>query len=481
MPTTPTDVQVPSRLPVVPGVVLHGSYLLTDREPINRGDTLDAVVLPDHRLALLVADVVGHGFAASMAATQVRTVLRERLLAGAGLLGAVAALDGYLRHMPDGCAVTLCAAVLDPVTGDLEFVAVGHHGPVVLSRDGGLWRARTTPTAPLGVGEPPRPEVGLVRLAADELLLLYTDGLPPGEVDPGVVAAQVVRHGSVAGRGDPASQLDSLCTQVLQEMMPPGGAADDAVLLAACRMPEPEALTTNLPARHSSVASARQALDHWLDEVGAGLLDHTGLVQAVDEVTTNVVDHAYGARSGDGGLELAARLDRTGQAVVTVTDHGLWPADAPLGFGLMMAAGLADGFLVNRGRDGTTVELRHELARPVGILQAIPEQARPVPLPDWDQELELETRPGRVIVRGAVDDLSVDIFHAALHEASEAGNRPLTVDLREVTRLASPGVQSLHEFRQRARAAGEELVVLADAASGVARVLAITAVPYVEA
>jgi len=473
LPTTPTDVQVPSRLPVVPGLVLHGTYLLTDREPINRGDTLDAVVLPDHRLALLVADVVGHGFAASMAATQARTVLRERLVAGAGLEAAAEALDGYLRHLPEIGGVAICAALIDPVTGDVEYVAPGHPGPVVVSPDRTVRRPRPPTYPPLGLGqEGPAAEVDSLRLGPGDLLVLHTDGLIGADAD---FDDAVVRALDQADRdADPAALVDEFCAETFQGLVPPTGIPDDGVLLGALRVPEAAPLAVSLPARRASIAHVRQALDHWLDEVGAGLLDHAGLVQALDEITTNVVDHAYPGTEGT--LSAGARLDPSGKAVVTVTDHGAWPEDAPLGFGLMMAAGLADSFRVVRGRAGNMVELCHELTRPVSMLQAVPTETAPEP--DWEADLELETRPGKVSVRGAVDDLSAEIFHAALNEASEAGNRDLTVDLTGVTRLASPGVQSLHEFHLRGRQSGSEVAIVAEEGSCVARVLEITAVPH---
>lgn len=471
MPTTPTDVQIPTRLPVVPGLVLHGTYVLTDREPINRGDTLDAAVIPDHRVALLVADVAGHGFAASMAATQVRTVLRERLVAGAGIIGAAQALDSYLRRVPDIGGVTACIVLLDPLTGDVDHLSLGHRGPTVV-RSGGETRRVGAPTVypPLGFiqGEPLH--AGHFQLGVGELLVLHTDGIDADDLERSLADTTLSADTTV----DPADRIDDFCGEAVRRVIPAGGLPDDAVLLGALRISEAEPLSVSLPARRSSIDQVRQALDLWLDEVGAGLIDHAGLVQALDEITTNVVDHAY--PSDTGTMSAGARLDGSGTAAVTVTDHGAWPEDAPLGFGLMMAAGLTDSFRVLRDGTGNTVELCHELTRPVALVQAV--AVAEAHQPPWEVELDLDTRPGVVCVTGAVDDLTAEIFHAAVNEASEVGNRSVVVDLTAATRLASPAIHSLHEFLSRSRRGGARVEILAREDSLVARVLAITAVPF---
>lgn len=479
MPTTPTDVQIPTRLPVVPGLMLHGTYVLTDREPINRGDTLDAAVLPDQRVALLVADVVGHGFAASMAATQVRTVLRERLVAGAGPAGAAEALDSYLRHLPDLGAVTACLAVMEPSTGDVEHLSFGHCGPLVMRTDGGVRRAsRSTPYPPLGAAreEPLRSghlQLGHLRLDEGELLVLHTDGIDAADVERAMAGVQLS-----AAPNDPADRIDHFCGEAVHRLIPAAGLPDDAVLLGALRTAETEPLSVSFPAERSSIDQVRRALDLWLDEVGAGLLDHAGLLQALDEITTNVVDHAYPHAPPDitGTMSVSARLGRSGTASVTVTDYGAWSEDAPVGFGLMLAAGLTDSFRVTRDDLGSSVELCHELTRPVSLVQAV--GAPGARQPEWEAELDVETRPGVVCVTGAVDDLSAELFHAAVNEASEVGNRSVVIDLRGATRVASPGIQSLHEFLRRARHGGADVEIVAREGSLVARALSLTAVPF---
>ena len=95
--TSPTDAQIPRVLPVVPGLVLAGQYALTEQEPKHRGDTLGACVLPGGRVALMVADVVGHGPGASLSAAELRTLLWSFLCDGATLVESLEGLDRHLQ------------------------------------------------------------------------------------------------------------------------------------------------------------------------------------------------------------------------------------------------------------------------------------------------------------------------------------------------------------------------------------------------
>src|SRR3546814_17601479 len=80
-------------------------------EPLNKGDTLDALPLSGDRVALLVADVVGNGFAAAVAVSQVKAVLRERLGAGVDLQQVMMSADRYAFDLPEVCATTACVVI----------------------------------------------------------------------------------------------------------------------------------------------------------------------------------------------------------------------------------------------------------------------------------------------------------------------------------------------------------------------------------
>ncbi|KRF11358.1 hypothetical protein ASG90_16510 [Nocardioides sp. Soil797] len=455
MVNTPTDVQLPSRLPILPGLVLSGRYLLTETEPINRGDTLDVVLLPDGSVALLVADVVGHGVSAVVAVAQVRAVLRQRLSSGVGLLSALRDADQYAEQFPETCATTVCLAVIDR-SGGVQYACAGQVPPLLLGADG---RAELLPglgSRPLGTGGEFR--VGHAALGPQDALVLHTDGLN-GSPQRSVAEARellrrVARKTFLESLDDAApvgQRGDDLCAQILGQVAPAAGAIDDTALLVAVRSPPPETFEFRLPAATKSPSDVRGPLNDWLDGLGAGLSDHIGISHAVVELVSNAARHAYQDGAVGASVQVFGELQDDGSAALTVSDQGCWSTEPSDGHGLMMAAGLADSITVRRDRTGTSVDLRFLLARPVPMLRSVRRQAAAKFEDFADDELRADASPGHLTAVGPIDEVSVELFHASLEEATRAGTTDAVIDLSGVTHLASPGVQSLFEFLGRAK------------------------------
>ncbi|MCL2541368.1 MAG: SpoIIE family protein phosphatase [Nocardioidaceae bacterium] len=480
MPTTPTDVQVPATVPVLPGTAVSARYLLTRTAPINRGDTLEAYRLDDGRVAAMVADVVGHGFAAAIAATQVRTVLRERLTSGADLGEAVAALDRFARGTPDLAAATLTAVVLDPVRSTVEYVAAGHPPPV-------RWSDRDQPACLEGARCPPLGSGGPVTTATapaglSTSLLLHSDGLTaggPAGSDP--ISRIVAATDSLRGTPrDAVSYGDELCDQLLDP--PAEGAAaypDDVALLLLRRVRAPEPLDLRLAADATSVAAVRRHLSTWLEDLGAGLSDQVALCHAAGELASNVVEHAYADSAAPSSrvLDLRAWLEPGGRAVVEIADGGRWVRTGTPGRGLLLAAALVDDIRMHSSEAGSIVELCQELHRPVPFLQAGSGPADVGHL-DTGEDLHLDTTPGRLVAVGAVDDVNAEMFEAGLREATRTGTVEAVIDLSGLTLLASPGVQALLDLIGRSRRSGSPLRLIAELGSPADQVLRLIDVPH---
>lgn len=478
MVTPATAAQIPTTLPVLPGVVLTGRYLLTDAEPLDRGDTMDAIVLSHRRVALMVADVVGDGVGAALAITQVRAVLSDRLVGGSGLLGALESVDAYAEHHPETCATTMCVAVLDLDSGHVEYGTAGHLPPAVLTPFEPPRMLAAERGCPLGTGG--EFHTGWATLRPDELLMLYTDGLVRTPARPLDVAnAWLLEVASTAldktMAGPVAERGDYVCQEILSRFVAACDVRDDVALILGARGRMPAPFSMALPARASAAVAIRAGLSAWLDEIGAGLLDHIGLDHAVTELVTNSARHAYPDHVGDAErpVRVDADLDDWGSVTVTVADAGQWCDDDSDGRGLMMAAGLADTMDICRGPDGTAVKVRLKMARPVQSLQPATEARAALVLNDPEDELHTIAERGKLIASGPVDEMSVEVFHAALHEATRAGTAPATIDLSGVTHLASPGVQALFEFLARSKRAGVELSLVAPPRSPAGQILKI--------
>lgn len=164
---------LPTQLPIVAGLRVHGTYL-----PMSAvaGDFYDVVALPGGRLMVIVADVSGHGVPAALVASMVKVAFAaelERSERPGELLGGInRTLAGKFEH----AYVTACCALLDPAHRRLEYAAAGHPPALLRRLDGGVERLEeggivltllpvatyTTAGLPFDVGD---------------CLLLFTDGL----------------------------------------------------------------------------------------------------------------------------------------------------------------------------------------------------------------------------------------------------------------------------------------------------------------
>jgi len=140
------------------------------------GDYVDAIVLPDGVVMLIVADVSGHGMPAALAALAAHSVVHTGIRAGMTLGQIVSALNGHAcDYLPAHCFITMLCIVLDPETGQLRYVNAGHHAPVLLAA-GSSRSLREADNPPLGIEPEAFTELTDV-LEAGETLFMSSDGI----------------------------------------------------------------------------------------------------------------------------------------------------------------------------------------------------------------------------------------------------------------------------------------------------------------
>nr|WP_246280030.1 SpoIIE family protein phosphatase [Nocardioides daedukensis] len=440
---------------------------------MNKGDTLDALPLSGDRVALLVADVVGNGFAAAIAVSQIKAVIRERLAAGVDLREVMMSADRYAFDHPEVCATSACVAILSLADGELEWCTAGHPSPVRMTPGAPAELLSSRPSRPLGAGG--SATVHRSRLQMGETLGLYTNGLvhSPGHTIAEGYDRLLAACATATSAQRPAAGQgigESLCDDILRETLTVGG-SDDATLLIATRTTAPESFRLHMSAVPENLPLIRHRINGWLDNLGAGLMDHVGLGHAVVELAANVVAHAYVDSGSDAEpvVNISAGLGADGVVAITVSDRGRWRTRPSSGRGLMMAAGLADSLKVDRSHEGTTVTLTQRLTRPVPLLQEVaPESENTLDVPE---ELETYAEPGLMAAIGPVDELSVDLFDAALTRATRAGTADAVIDLTGITHLASPGIQTLFDYIARSKRTGTTLSLRAPATSPAGQIL----------
>jgi anti-anti-sigma factor len=494
---------LPTALPALPQARVAGRYLVAAHDQAAGGDWFDAVPLADGSVALVVGDVVGHGVAASAAMGQLRAVLTELLTSEPDLATLLGRVDAFAARDPALRAATLALAVLDPATGTLRYGLAGHPPPLVVDDSGATRYLPDTGSPPLGTGSPPL--MATETLAPGELVLLYSDGLierPHRTLEQGMSELAQVSSDAATGRAMPTGAAPSPAERVCQlsvELLTRTGYADDVTTLAARRLPEPvPTFDRELRSHPASLGAVRRSLEAWLDALEPLAADRDAVALALWEAVTNAVEHAYPAGQ-PGTIWLHAALAPNGNVECRVTDHGAWRAPGRAtthrGRGLLLADQLVDRLTVSHHGDagpsqdgkrpaqasGTVVQLRHRLNRPAMLAsEASAQPAMPPDRPPYGVDTETRDDPPRVSVGGPIDITTSDELYRDLLGACRGGVLPLTVDLADVTHLASAGVRVLFDVRDQLAAHGQTLTVLAPAGSQARAVLDLVHLPSTE-
>ncbi len=170
---------LPHTLPSSANVRIAAVYEPSDpRLPIG-GDWYDAFTLDDHRIALVIADVAGHGRTAAVFMVQVRNVFRALAVEHAEPGQVMMRANNVTTKLneDDGPFVTCCYAVLDTRTNTLRWAQAGHFSPLVLLPDGRSTYLAERTGPPLALRSAVQYESSSAKLNPGDRVIMFTDGL----------------------------------------------------------------------------------------------------------------------------------------------------------------------------------------------------------------------------------------------------------------------------------------------------------------
>jgi serine phosphatase RsbU (regulator of sigma subunit) len=166
---------LPEHLPDLPGWELAVTWRAARQVA---GDFYDVFELPGRRLGLVIADVADKGMPAALFMALTRTLMRAASAEERSPADALERVNNLL--VPDarhGMFVTGLYAILSLETGELVYANAGHHPPLVLRSDArGLEQLERGEIA-LGVLEDVQFREHVHTLAAEDAMILYTDGV----------------------------------------------------------------------------------------------------------------------------------------------------------------------------------------------------------------------------------------------------------------------------------------------------------------
>ena len=180
-------------------------------------------------LTLLIADVSGHGIAASLVMAMARRRLRDAAASGSDLQGMVHAADAAIAENNERqMFITAIVLQLNICTGAFQLINAGH--PEALLVQGNTIGREGLPTGPLlGVIPDPCWDIRSGQLHPDEAIVLYTDG----------ITEAMNAHGDLLDTAGLEAALHTgtahdLCTQALirAETFQSGDQVDDLTVVA---------------------------------------------------------------------------------------------------------------------------------------------------------------------------------------------------------------------------------------------------------
>ncbi len=383
---------LPKEIPELPGWQIS-SYYQPAREV--GGDFYDFLYFEDGRMGIVIGDVTDKGVPAALVMATTRSILRSTAHASISP-GKVLEQANDLLHpdIPPKMFVTCLYAILDPVSGHLEYANAGHDLPH-WRHNGKVTELRAT-GMPLGLMPEMFYEEKEVTLGAGDSVLFYSDGLveahnPQREMFGFPRLARLLEE---KGHGTPA--IDYLLAE-LSVFTGKDWEQEDDVTLVTLRREERESKVKNIPnvstqpgddesqnnphwrtlaelLLPSIPGNERQAMEQVIQAVqelhlSTRRLEH--LKTAVAEATMNAMEHGNHYQP-DVPVIIQVQASATTLAV-RISDQGEGPADieaetpdleaklaelqTPRGWGLFLIKNLVDEMFIINNNSHHTIEL----------------------------------------------------------------------------------------------------------------------------
>ncbi len=223
---------LPTNLPMVDGYVFAGV-----NKPCKTvsGDYYDVMVRPDGRIYFVIADVSGKGITAALVMSALATAFNIFARTDPSPADLMRDLNQMLapKTAPSKFA-TVCAGVLHPKTGLIEYTNAGHVPPLVLKKDGVT--ALTSTDMVVGLFTAAMYRTQTVELERGDSLVLFTDGVTEAEdAEERELGLQSVCDLLASKRTNAPELLDTIDEHVRAHIgsLPAG---DDVTMLALTRV-----------------------------------------------------------------------------------------------------------------------------------------------------------------------------------------------------------------------------------------------------
>lgn len=229
---------LPDTLPDVEGWQLSA---MLEPARTTSGDFYDVFSLPDGRVGILIADVVGKGMGAALFMALSRTLIRTFAVEQDAQPAAVLASTNH-RIKADthaGLFVTVFYGVLDPSTGELTYANAGHNPAYLLDGDaGGRLDELERTGVPVGILDGATWQQQAVHVAPGSVLVLYTDGITEAQdAHEGFFDEERLREVTRANAGRSAVEVQEAVVAKVRDFVGEAPQSDDMAIVVVVRDP----------------------------------------------------------------------------------------------------------------------------------------------------------------------------------------------------------------------------------------------------
>jgi serine phosphatase RsbU (regulator of sigma subunit)/pSer/pThr/pTyr-binding forkhead associated (FHA) protein len=186
------------------------------------GDYFDYIELDERHVAIVVADVVGHGIAAAMLMAKVSAESRFALATTKSASQAINKLNNKLTGLNLDRFVTLVLCLLNTENNTVEIVNAGHMPPVIRkASDGSLTQLALEHSGlPVGIMAGFEYQSTTLTLDQGDMIVLYTDGINEAMNESGVqfTTESMIEEVSNSQVKTPQAVNKVICDSVLRHM-----------------------------------------------------------------------------------------------------------------------------------------------------------------------------------------------------------------------------------------------------------------------
>ena len=175
---------LPRSAPCVPGYEIAGTLLPAE---FAAGDYYDYLSMPDGTLGIVVGDVSGHSVSASLLMAATSAHLRSFVVDHSDIGEIVRHVNALLcQETEEAKFVTLVFVQIDLVSRTLKYLNLAHPSGYVLGQSGEPRSVLRSGALPLAITPDLKlPEISLIKLEPNDIVLLATDGILEAESPEG--------------------------------------------------------------------------------------------------------------------------------------------------------------------------------------------------------------------------------------------------------------------------------------------------------